>query len=235
MDVRINVVNFICVRARSKPADVRPAAHSCYAIKDEAEMRSFFLSALTFVIAAGAGAFLAHSNISDGVGFSRETVDGWLASGAAGATDADPWTRAVVAKKGLMALNKNETIYFSRATDDRNDRLREECSYILTGKSLRARWWSITLYAGDYYLAQNEDGAHSIDATRVVVEQSDADAYRVLIARTADGTSNWLSTRNAGAPNLVLRMYHPDPDIRDNPSGLDLPDIERVDCLESAA
>jgi len=193
-------------------------------------MRNAIISVLHFVIAAGAGAFLAHAAIGSSVGLGREKIDGWLGAGAAGATDADPWTRAVIAKVGLMALNRSETIYFSRSTDDNGARLRENCVYELTGQTLPTRWWSITLYADDNYLAQNDDGAHSVDATRV--EQAGTDIYRVRIAPNRNGAANWLSSTASHAPILLFRMYHPDPAYRDDQTRLDLPEVKRIGCEE---
>ena len=85
----------------------------------------------------------------------------------AGSVDADPWTRARIALTGLLALTRDQAIYFTTQTDDSGARLREECRYRVTGGAMPARWWSVTVYADDDFLPQNEDDALSFDATEV--------------------------------------------------------------------
>ena len=87
------------------------------------------------------GAPMANSSTVD--------VDGWRSDFAVGSEAADPYTRARVARHGLLALAKSEAVYFTRSTDDRGKQLREECIYELSGEGQPARWWSITLYDGD--------------------------------------------------------------------------------------
>ena len=59
----------------------------------------------------------------------------WRMSAVTGGTDADLYTRAVVAVTGLFALNQSETIYFSAEQSDTHQRLRARCSYAIEGKS----------------------------------------------------------------------------------------------------
>ena len=67
----------------------------------------------------------------------------WRTSTVIGGTDADLYTRAVVAITGLFALNRSETIYFSAEESDTHQKLRARCSYVVEGKPLDARWWSL--------------------------------------------------------------------------------------------
>jgi hypothetical protein len=105
-------------------------------------------------------------------------ANGWHTSPQVGAPAADPWTRALVARAGLLALAKSETIYFSRDRDDAGRPFSDRCTYLLEGGPLPARWWSITLYAGDIYLAFNQDNAASVDATRL--QRDEHQSYTAL-------------------------------------------------------
>ena len=64
-----------------------------------------------------------------GAGIGSQTVQGWTGNHLTGAKAADPYTRAIVAKTGLLALTQTETIYFSRYTDDQGRPLSEACVY----------------------------------------------------------------------------------------------------------
>jgi hypothetical protein len=154
----------------------------------------------------------------------------WTSDPAIGSTTADPYTRAFVARRGLLGLRREEATYYLRAVDDEGQTLRDHCAYVIEGEVPDARWWSVTLYADDYYLARNEDGAHSIDMTRAVI---DADGmWRATIQPTdpADG-SFWISSRNAGRFDLIYRLYNASEAILDSPeSALVTPRIVRLGC-----
>jgi hypothetical protein len=79
----------------------------------------------------------------------------WMHSRAAGSTAAGPYTRAIIAREGLLALSAREALYFSLYEDDQGRPLSESCIYELAGRPLDARWWSVTLYGGDKFHVQN--------------------------------------------------------------------------------
>lgn len=153
---------------------------------------------------------------------------GWGTSPRIGAPAADPWTRAIVARAGLLALAKSETVYFSRTKDDAGHALLQRCTYLIKGGPLPARWWSITLYAGDNHLAYNQDQAASIDATR---HQRDPNgAYEAMISTVRGANANWLSSNNAGNFVLTIRLYNPAADVQSDPAKIILPSVTRVAC-----
>jgi len=163
--------------------------------------------------------------------FGDVDVGGWRSDFAIGSEAADPYTRARVARHGLLALAKTEAVYFTRATDDAGAPLREGCSYRLAGGAMPAGWWSVTLYDGQSMLPANTDGALSIDA-----ERAGGGAWSAVIApkRPADG-GLWISSKGAGTFDLTLRLYMPSPELLAKPNAaLKPPRIERIAC-EGAA
>ena len=163
--------------------------------------------------------------------FGDVDVGGWRSDFAIGSEAADPYTRARVARHGLLALAKTEAVYFTRATDDAGAPLREGCTYKLSGGAMPAGWWSVTLYDGQSMLPANTDGALSIDA-----ERAGGGAWSAVIApkRPADG-GLWISSKGAGTFDLTLRLYMPSPELLAKPNAaLKPPRIERIAC-EGAA
>lgn len=159
--------------------------------------------------------------------FGDVDVGGWRSDFAVGSRAADPYTRARVARHGLLALAKTEAVYFTRARDDAGERLREGCTYRLSGGAMPAGWWSVTLYDGESMLPANTDGALSIDAERMGKGR-----WSAMIAprRPANGEA-WISSRAAGSFDLTLRLYMPPPELLANPSAaLDPPRIARLSC-----
>lgn len=156
-----------------------------------------------------------------------EHYGAWTHSSAAGSEAAGPYTRAIIARDGLLALSAREAVYFTLSEDDEGRPLSEDCIYELTGRELAARWWSVTLYADDSYLAQNSDHAHSIDASRV---RAGADGYwRARVSPVRGDTVHWISSRAARRGfSLTLRVYNPQRDFRPDESAF--PTLSTVSC-----
>lgn len=154
--------------------------------------------------------------------------NGWRTSAAIGSTSADPYTRAVVARAGLLALNQQETVYYTRVRDDTGRRFDARCVYSVEGAELPARWWSMTLYAEDNFLAVNGEERHSVDATTITTDESRA--WVVRVAPIQADAVNWISTKNAGAFSLSIRLYNPGAEVRENMAGVRLPRVVRQSC-----
>ena len=164
-------------------------------------------------------------------GISAVTVDGWRTDLSVGSESANPYTRARVARHGLLGLAQTEAIYFVRASDDRGRPLRETCRYRLSGQGQDARWWSITLYDADSRLPMNDDDALSIDASEV----GDGAWSAMIVPQQPAEAGHWISSRNAGTFDLTLRLYVPSPAFREDPAkSLNAPRISRLGCEGSA-
>ena len=184
-----------------------------------------FALALTVVAGLIVGAGSAVVAMRQGMG---EVAPGWLGSRVTGSVDADPWTRASVALTGLLALDRRQAIYFVRKTDDTGAALSDACRYRVSGGAMPGRWWSITAYAADNFLPRNQDGALSIDATRV--RKDAAGTWFALVSAHREPGADWISSRNAGHFDLTLRIYNPDPAAVRDFSAIPFPQIRRIDC-----
>lgn len=195
-------------------------------------MRRFlaYMIAVLAGCAIGIGSALAMAGLWPGASplvFGNVEVDGWRSDFAIGSEAADPYTRARIARHGLLALAKSEAVYFTRAVDDDGAPLREACSYRLRAGAMPAGWWSITLYDASSMLPGNTDNALSINAGQ--------GGTATIASRRPEGAGLWISSRNAGQFDLTLRLYMPDPALLADPAGaLDPPRVERISC-EGAA
>jgi hypothetical protein len=193
-----------------------------------------YLLAMAAGSAAGLGSALWMAGLLPGantLAFGNVDVGGWRSDFAIGSKSADPYTRARVARHGLLALARSEAVYLTRNTDDAGAPLREACTYRLSGGAMPAGWWSVTLYDGASMLPANTDSALSIDASRV-----GAGAWEAVIApERPGGAEHWISSRKAGTFDLTLRLYMPDPAVIDSPAtALKPPRIARLSCGEPA-
>lgn len=154
-------------------------------------------------------------------------VGAWTIDTSRGGREAGPYVRAQTAVQALLAMDRREAIYFVAREDDEGRPLDPDCVYDLRGADQPARWWSITLYDGNW-LADNDDAHPSLDATSVDREVGPAWAAR-LAADPGTGV-NWISMRGAASPNLLLRLYVPSTSVIDDPSKAPIPSISRISC-----
>ncbi len=199
--------------------------------------------ALMLGAAIGIGSMLYMAGLWPGMkplDFGDIEVRGWRADFAIGSNAADPYTRARVARHGLLALAKSEAVYFTRTTDSSGEHLREECIYRLKVAEMPAEWWSVTLYDADSKLPMNEDEALSINADQnVFAEANEEDVGAVMTAIIAPQKPQenrlWISSRGAGNFDLTLRLYMPDEALLADPqSALEPPSVERLSCEDEA-
>ncbi len=186
-----------------------------------------------FIVGGAVGVGSAFMMIGNGAMFGSIDNAGWRSSSTIGSVDADAYTRALVARIGLLGLNQNETIYYNRTADEAGRPLDARCVYRLEGAALPARWWSITLYASDHFLAVNGDDAPSIDATSIIAEPDGG--WSASVAATRGQAPNWISAKHAGAFSLSIRLYNPEAAVRDDMAGVALPTLTRESCVEGAA
>jgi hypothetical protein len=150
----------------------------------------------------------------------------WGTSLVVGGTDADAYTRALVATTGLLALNKDETIYYGATKDSAGDDLDGACAYRIEGRDPDARWWSITVYGDDHFLIDTPSRRYSISKSNVV--RSADGAFTVRLS-TVEETGNWIAT-SADGFQLTLRLYNPGGSVKDNPASISLPAIVKESC-----
>jgi hypothetical protein len=155
----------------------------------------------------------------------------WTTSTGSGHADADMYTRARVAVGGLLALSRAETMYYVARHDDSGAPLRAECRYRVVGVPPPARWWSITAYAGDFFLFPNPLDRYSLSGATA---QLDARGRFALVTGpsapdpTPAGPGYWVPTPGRGALLLTLRLYNPAPGIVAAPGSLAAPSITRI-------
>jgi hypothetical protein len=163
-------------------------------------------------------------------GMGDSVVDGpWKTSLVAGSPQSDPYTRARVALHGLLALNRNETIYYTATEDSDGAKLDGKCRYELQGRDPNARWWSVTAYGDDDYLIPNPGNLYSVSATSVERQKNGSFAIAVGGAQAPSAGTNWIPA-GTGAFSLTLRLYNPGPDVALDPADAVLPALKKVSC-----
>jgi len=136
------------------------------------------------------------------------------------------YTRAYVAANGLLALDRDETMYFVAAHDDAGRPLRSTCSYRIEGVPPKARWWSVTAYADDMFLFDAPNQHYSLNATTA---QLDTHGHFALITGPQEQPGAfWLPTPGQRGMVLTLRLYNPQPELQAAPGSLSPPSIHAL-------
>ena len=153
-------------------------------------------------------------------------VGPWTSSTLAGSTDADMYTRARVALEGLLALGRDETMYYVARHDDAGRPLRSDCSYRVEGLPPPARWWSITAYADDLFLFDAPNRQYSLNSGTARLDASGR--FALMTGPNAIEGLHWLPTPGQRGLVLTLRLYNPAPDLQAAPARLQPPSIKAI-------
>jgi hypothetical protein len=158
------------------------------------------------------------------------TVGAWKANMRAGSVDADMYTRASIAVNALLALGREETMYFVAAQDDSGRPLQSRCNYSVEGIPPQARWWSVTAYAKDLFLFDAPNRQYSLNGSTA---QLDAQGkFRLTIGPQQQGGTFWLPTPGDTSVILTLRLYNPSPQLQAAPGSLQAPSIRPIgECV----
>lgn len=153
----------------------------------------------------------------------------WRANLLSGSVNADAVTRAQTAVAGLLALGRDETIYYLAREDSEGQPLRSRCSYRISGFAPDARWWSITAYAEDYFLFPGAGDRYSVNGSQVTLTADQQfEFFTGPVPVSAAGHRNGLVTPGDRPLILTLRLYNPSDRLQQDPALLRAPRLEKV-------
>ncbi|AYO81190.1 DUF1214 domain-containing protein [Methylobacterium brachiatum] len=164
-----------------------------------------------------------------GYPFGGVQVGAWTAWPKAGAGNADPYTRAVNARRGEIPLAVGEGLLLTASVDDQGQALDATCSYRVGGGTPPARAWTLTV-AGRGPRDPGRPAVREGFTSTEVLRGADGRFSVVLAPDVQPG--NWLpSPRDSGPVRLALRLY--DTPVAASVGSLDrdsVPAITRLGC-----
>lgn len=190
--------------------------------------KTAFLVLVVFAVAIlGGGASVWYAlRAQEGVG--AVTVAGWTAFPDSGTPEADPYSKARVAREGFLALGRAEGLSFSAHRDSGGEELRRDCAYSIEGVVPSARLW--TLYAADQAGAVIGAGGSRPAALQSGQLLRQADDSVVVAASARPRPGNWLTLAGAGPMSFVLTLYDTPVASSTGLSGIAMPQILKVGC-----
>jgi Uncharacterized conserved protein len=179
------------------------------------------------LLALGLGVGSAYAVLNGNPPFGSRHLGPWQTWPKLGSAEADPYMRAIVARRSDIPLATGEGLALTAQSDSEGRKLDSACSYRIGPSTPAARWWTLTVYDEDGKLAPSELGRSGFTSPEVLRDAQNG--FAVVLSRTLSA-GNWLQLPASGPFSVVLRLY----DIP-GAAGLslnpeDLPAIERLEC-----
>lgn len=169
--------------------------------------------------------------ITSGSAMTTERQGPWHVWTAAGRPDADPYTRAYIARSGRLPISSTNVRYYVAHSDSTGSRLVAGCEYAIEGTGPAAFWWSLAAYDGYGQLFKNAADRYAFNASTVM--RAANGSYAITLSRNAR-SGNWLPVSGTGPVWLVMRVYAAD--VQEGPQGKAagegdrMPRIKKVGC-----
>jgi hypothetical protein len=159
--------------------------------------------AVFLAVALGGGLGTAWYMIEAGSRLSTRSFGPWVTWATAGRPDADPYTRAHIARNPLLPLSSTSELTFKAKTDSRGARLTSSCDYAVVMDDFEPAWWGLAVYdlqgklianAADRYAFNSSTAMRGVDGRT-----------NITLARDAR-PGNWLPSGRSNRIVLVLTV-----------------------------
>lgn len=190
--------------------------------------RVWFPYVLLVAVGLVLGFGLAVRSVRAGALGSGDRIGAWETGRDFGSAEQSARTRAVVALRGLLALPAGEARYYTATVDDGGRPLAANCTYRLTGGTLAAQFWTVTMYDAAGYLVPNPASVFSVGS--MTMPPAEQGRWTILVSPTQQ-PGRWLPTAGTADPfALTLRAYLPADGGKGNFTAAQLPSIRREGC-----
>ena len=178
---------------------------------------------LALAVAFGIGTASARAILGDRVEASFVRAGAWRVEPSGGGAGADPYTRARLARSGMIPLGRAEGIALTAVLDDTGRPLSASCRYEVVGPMPPARLWSL------WVEPETSDPARpsAMHAGGIV---RDRDGGFVVTASRDVAPGNWLALPLEGSFTMRLALYDTPVARTGNASSLLAPAIRRLGC-----
>lgn len=191
-------------------------------------LRNVLIILLTLMIAIGGGAASAWYALGSVGGLDAISVAGWVAYPEAGTPQADPYSKARIAREATLPLGQAEGLPFFTARDAGGDSLRRDCTYRIEGQFPPARFWTLQVAAADrLQRASSRDRSTGLTSYGIIREGDNA---VVVTASRSAAAGNWLPLDGSGPMTLVLTLYDTPVASNENIGEIPLPQVLKVGC-----
>jgi hypothetical protein len=167
-------------------------------------VRLFFGSFFTLMVAAAIGLGATWLTLTRGIAFGSLTIGAWTAWPKSGSVDIDPYARATIARTGELPIGAGDGVAFYAHTDDTGNAFDGRCTYVVSGMTPAARYWTLTLYDAQGRLVANTIDRHGFTSAEILRE---AEGRFVINVGPRARSGNWLPSGGIEQFVMVWRLY----------------------------
>jgi hypothetical protein len=167
-------------------------------------VRLFFGSFFTLMVAATIGLGATWLTLTRGIAFGSLTIGAWTAWPKSGSVDIDPYARATIARTGELPIGAGDGVAFYAHTDDTGNAFDGRCTYVVSGMTPAARYWTLTLYDAQGRLVANTIDRHGFTSAEILRE---AEGRFVINVGPRARSGNWLPSGGIEQFVMVWRLY----------------------------
>lgn len=188
--------------------------------------KTVFLSLLVLAIAIGGGAASVWYALQAQDGIGAIAAGPWTTYPELGTPHADPYSKARIAREGVLSLGLTEGLTFVAQNDSDGGVLRRDCTYTIDGTFPPARFW--TLYAAEPSRAVIQRRHLRLPAlhSSEVLRRAD-NSVSIAVGRHPT-PGNWLPVSGVGPMSFVLTLY--DSPAASSSGDIALPRIAKAAC-----
>ncbi|MEL6746594.1 MAG: DUF1214 domain-containing protein [Pseudomonadota bacterium] len=195
-------------------------------------MRLLFNFMIFVVVGLTTGFGSALYMLDQGTSLTTLRAGPWLVWSQAGRADADPYTRAKLARSGELLITSASVKYFTARTATNGEIIDARCTYSIKGTGPLAHWWTLAAYDQNGDLMANQAARHSFSSETVM--RNNRGAYEITLS-PMPASGNWLPVSADYRVILMMRVHQPDvlsetTDEETAKALFDLPTIERKSC-----
>jgi hypothetical protein len=180
-------------------------------------------------IAVGGGLGTAWYMIEAGSRLSTRSFGPWVTWASAGRPEADPYTRAHIARNALLPLSSTAELTFKAKTDSNGSRLTSACDYAVVMADFDPNWWGLAVYDLQGRLIANAADRHAFNSSTAM--RSVDGRTTIVLARDAR-PGNWLPSGRGNRVVLVLSVLDASwgNAVHDGGTPRSMPEIVRTGC-----
>jgi hypothetical protein len=180
-------------------------------------------------VALGGGLGTAWYMIEAGSRLSTRTFGPWVTWASAGRPEADPYTRAHVARNALLPLSSTAELTFKAKTDSNGSRLTSSCDYAVVMEDFDPNWWDLAVYDLQGRLIANAADRHAFNSSTAM---RGVDGRTTIVLARDARPGNWLPSGRGNRVVLVLSVLDASwgNAVYDGGTPRSMPEIVRTGC-----
>jgi hypothetical protein len=190
-------------------------------------MRSVAILLLGIAAAGSLGLWTAWLAVRSPAPIDTIKLGAWQAWPNAGTADADPYSRARLARTGEIPLGSGEGLVLLALTDDSGEPLTSTCDYRIVGQTPPARLWTVALEDTDGHVVEDPAGPSALASDSLLRAP---DGSFAIALSSHPRTENWIATGGAQRFRVVVRLYDTTARTGTELTTLFMPRIRREGC-----